>query len=292
MTPLAERLFGLLALAGPPPSPRVLADVEALLAEHPQAGWVEHLAFAARGALSEGASAADLPQALRSLERADLAFALACAAGDREAIARLERELIESVPKALVRLRPSAQLVDDVRQALREKLLVAELGTRPKLLDYRGRGPLAAWVRVVAMRIAYTHLRDGQKDDRADDVAAFETLADAADAPDVVHFKTKYAAEVRGAFEEAVAALEPEVRSVLRAHAVEGLSIDQIGALYQVHRATAARWVSHARGTLLDALRASLRRRLGVETAACDSIVALVQSRIDLSMSRLFARED
>ena len=292
MTPLAERLFGLLALAVPPPSPRVLADVEALLAEHSRAGWVEHLAFAARAALPEGASAADLPRVLRSLERADLAFALACAAGDREALATLERELIESVPKALARLRPSPQLVDDVRQALREMLLVAERGARPKLLDYQGRGPLAAWVRVVAMRIAYTHLRDGQKDDRADDVAAFETLADAADAPDVAHFKTKYAAEVRGAFEEAVAALEPEVRSVLRAHAVEGLSIDQIGAVYQVHRATAARWVSQARGALLDALRASLRRRLGVESAACDSIVALVQSRIDLSMSRLFTRED
>jgi RNA polymerase sigma-70 factor, ECF subfamily len=82
------------------------------------------------------------------------------------------------------------------------------------------------------------------------------------------------------------------VRAVLRAHAVNGLSIDQIGALYQVHRATAARWVQHAKVSLLDALRAALKERLGVEGAACDSIVALVQSRIDLSMPRVFAEEE
>ena len=232
---------------------------------------------------------------MKSLEEGqyddDLAFALACASGDRAAIERLESELIEAVPKALVRLKPDARFVDEVRQQLRLKLLVAEPGVRPKILEYQGRGPLAAWVRVVAMRIAYTHLRDAQQGERLDDVAAFESLADTADAPDVAHFKTKYAAEVRASFEEAVAALKPEVRSVLRAHAVEGLSIDQIGALYQVHRATAARWVAHARSALLDGLRASLQRRLGVEPSACDSIVALVQSRIDLSMSRVFAPE-
>lgn len=230
---------------------------------------------------------------MKSLEEGlfeeDLAFALACASGDRAAIERLERELIESVPKAIARLRPDAPLVEEVRQKLREKLLVAEPGARPKILEYQGRGPLAAWVRVVAMRIAYTHLRDAQQEERHDDVAAFETLADTADAPDVAHFKSTYAIEVRAAFEEAVSGLKPEVRSVLRAHAVEGLSIDQIGALYQVHRATAARWVAHARGAMLDALRASLQRRLGVDPSACDSIVALVQSRIDLSMSRVFS---
>ena len=214
----------------------------------------------------------------------DLAFARACASGDPEAIATLERDLIESVPKALVRLRPTPRLVDDVRQELRTKLLVGD-GT-PKILEYQGRGPLAAWVRVVAMRIAYTHLRESAKEPD-DDVAAFESLADDSDAPDVAHLKARYAGEVREAFAEAVSSLPVETRAVLRAQAIDGLTIDQLGALYQVHRATAARWVAHAKDALLDALRTSLQRRLGVDRDACDSIVALVRSRVDLSMSRV-----
>ena len=292
MAQLAERLFVQLALGGDLPSASVLAEVDALLCEHDAPGWVEHVAAALRAALPEGETSAGVPSYLATLARDDLAFTLACASGERAALARLERELVESVPKALVRLKPAARFVEDVRQEVRHKLLVAQPGARPKILDYQGRGPLGAWVRVVAMRIAYTHLRDTKQDDQHADAAAFEALADTADAPDVAHFKTKYAAEVRAAFHEAVLGLKPEVRSVLRAHAVEGLTIDQIGAVYQVHRATAARWVTHARGALLDALRASLQRRLGVEAAACDSIVALVQSRIDLSMSRVFASDD
>ena len=238
-------------------------------------GWLEHVATACRAALPEGATPADVPGVLEALARADLAFALACASGDRAALERLEHALIESVPKALARLRPDARFVEEVRQQLRQKLLVAEPGARPKILDYLGRGPLAAWVRVVAMRIAYTHLRSARQNEGLDDVAAFETLADTADAPDVAHFKTKYAVEVRAAFQEAVAGLKPEVRSVLRAHAVEGLSIDQIGALYQVHRATAARWVAHARGVLLpcaprcNGVWASIPRRATASSRWC-----------------------
>ncbi|MDB4941687.1 MAG: putative DNA-binding regulatory protein [Labilithrix sp.] len=223
---------------------------------------------------------------VRGLALGDLAFATACASGDARAIAAFERELVDAVPKALVRLKPDARFVDEVRQELRQKLLVGAPGQPPKIMEYEGRGPLAAWVRVVAMRIAYTHHRDAAKT-TSDDVDAFERLADGADAPDVAHLKAHYAVEVRAAFEEAVLALPVEARSVLRASAVEGMTIDQIGAVYQVHRATAARWLSHARTTLLDGLRAALQRRLGVERAACDSIVALVRSRIDLSMSRV-----
>jgi RNA polymerase sigma-70 factor (ECF subfamily) len=96
-----------------------------------------------------------------------------------------------------------------------------------------------------------------------------------------------YSAEVRAAFRDAVARLSAEERAVLRSSTVDGLTIDQLGALYQVHRATAARWVSHARTSLLSELRSILAARLGIDRAACDSIVQLVQSRVDLSLERL-----
>jgi RNA polymerase sigma-70 factor (ECF subfamily) len=47
----------------------------------------------------------------------------------------------------------SATFVDDVRQALRVRLLV-EAGGRARLADYAGRGPLRGWIGVAAARVA------------------------------------------------------------------------------------------------------------------------------------------
>src|SRR5262249_33917776 len=108
-------------------------------------------------------TAADVPAlgaggALEAIELGDMALAFAAATADRQAVRRVEHTMVEAVPKSLTRLRPDPRLVDEVKQSLREKLLVGA-GGRPKLLDYKGRGPLAAWVRVVALRLAYEALR-------------------------------------------------------------------------------------------------------------------------------------
>ena len=49
-------------------------------------------------------------------------------------------------------------MVDDVKQELREKLLVAS-GALPRIADYLGEGPLTGWVRVSATRTALNLLR-------------------------------------------------------------------------------------------------------------------------------------
>ena len=291
---LAERFFSRLGAEGAGPSETAAANAllsaSRLFGLAPE-GFADHVAAQLAGDHA-GAKAGELVAVLRRSCLDDLALAAACAAGDRQALIELERTMIEPVPKAIARLRPEPRLVDEVRQALREKLLVAAGDNRPKILDYKGRGPLGAWVRVVAMRIAYDHLRDEVPDGGDEDALAFERLADGADAPDIVHLKTTYATEVKAAFGEAVASLAPEQRSVLRAHAIDGLTSEEIGALYQVHRATAARWVQQAKGALVDALRSALTRRLGIDLAACDSLVALVRSRIDLSLERTLAISD
>jgi RNA polymerase sigma-70 factor (ECF subfamily) len=287
--PLSARLF--LTIGLPSPSPVIALRVDALLA----AGfarargvaverWIEHVA--GRNAREE--LERDPIAALGGLALTDLGFALACAEGDAESIGELERTVIDAVPKSIAGLRPDARFVAEVQQELRSALLVGPHG-RPKLLDYKGRGPLGAWSRVVALRIAYGMLRDENAANAADggDGDALASMAADIDAPDIAHLRATYATALRDAFREAAASLEHEERAVLRAHAVDGLTIDQIGSLYQVHRATAARWVSHARGALLDALRAALGRRLGIDEASCESVIALVRSRIDLSLERV-----
>src|SRR6185295_2269441 len=95
-------------------------------------------------------------ETIAALALEDLALALAAANGDAAAIEEIERTIVEPLPRTLSRLRPSPDLVDELRQELREKLLV---GPRPKLLEYRGRGPLGAWARVVALRLAHDRAR-------------------------------------------------------------------------------------------------------------------------------------
>ena len=86
-----------------------------------------------------------------------------------------DREVLSQVGLLLGRMQPTPQLVDDTRQALREKLLVAAPGARPRIGEYAGRGPLQAWVRVAAVRAALDILRaagarDGGGDVEPDDL--------------------------------------------------------------------------------------------------------------------------
>jgi RNA polymerase sigma-70 factor (ECF subfamily) len=89
----------------------------------------------------------------------------------------------------------------------------------------------------------------------------------------------------------ALARLDARSRALLRYQLIDGWSIDQVGKLYGVHRATAARWLADARQVLGDAIRSELATRLQISTHEVDSIVRLVQSRVDMSLDRLLVPE-
>jgi RNA polymerase sigma-70 factor len=289
---LAQRLTA--ALGAPPPSGETMQRIDALLASAVYGRSVEvHSAFPDHVArvVDRDAFAKEPLAEIEALALSDLALALAAVRGERDAVAAIERTVIEPLPRTLSRLRPTPQLVDELRQELREKLLVGTERTGPKLLDFRGRGPLGAWARVVALRAAYDRKRSAPEALRAADEDALAAAIDGADTPDVAHLRRTSGLELREAFRAAARRLDPEERAVLRAHAVDGLSIDQIGALFQIHRATAARWIQQAKASLLAALRDEVGRRIGGGSRACESVVALVGSRLDLSIERAL-RED
>lgn len=250
--------------------------------------WPEHV----RSVVDPEELARDARGALAALALADLALALAAALGEPNAVAEIERTIIEPMPRTLSRLRPTPEVIDEVRQELREKLLVGANGGAPKLLEYKARGPLGAWARVIALRAAYDRARSSQPESKSkntsknDAESVLEGLIDSGDDPELAELRRRYSAELRDAFRAAARRLDAEERAVLRSQAIDGLTIDQIGALYQVHRATAARWLQQAKASLLSALREELATRLGESHDACDSVVALVRSRIDLSLER------
>jgi RNA polymerase sigma-70 factor (ECF subfamily) len=219
------------------------------------------------------------PNALDGLHASDLYLACACVAGDPRALQLFDAKVLSEVPRYVARLSADADFVDRVRQLLREKLLMPGAGA--KLREYRGRGPLGGWIRVAAIRTA---LNEQRADERAAGRAAAEAPAvrEPLD-PELELLKAHYMAEVKEAFEATLRALSTDARNVLRMHYLDGATIDEIAAVYDVHRSTAARWISESRAAILDEARHLLRERLKGTPSEVESILRLVDSCLDVS---------
>jgi RNA polymerase sigma-70 factor (ECF subfamily) len=225
------------------------------------------------------------PSGLEEIRVADLYLACACALGESAAIAAFEATFLKNIASSLPKPRRGASIDGDVTQAIREKLLVRRGGAPPKIADYAGRGDLAGWVRVVAVRTALNMMRGQKREVGLDDEAILASKANAGDA-EVAHLKRRYRVDFAEAFHAALGTLEPRDRNVLRQHYVDGLTMEQIGTLYKVHRITVVRWVDRARTTLARETKRTLAGKLGVERGELESIMRLIQSQLDVSLRK------
>ena len=72
----------------------------------------------------------------------------------------------------------------------------------------------------------------------------------------------------------------------LRLHFADQWSLERLAATYKVHRATVARWLSGARETLLSKMSERLGVELGLGPDEVQSLVGLLRSQLDLSLTR------
>jgi len=225
-------------------------------------------------------------EALGEVQAADLYLACACAAGEPHALAAFEARFMRGLDPALARLRlPTAQ-VEEVKQVLRERLLVGRAtpdGAEGSLAGYTGRGPLSGWLRVTAVRAALKLLKRARREEPAED-ELISALPSGEEDPELQHLKGLYRREFKEAFEAAVRSLSSRERNLLRHHYADELNIDEIGLLYHVHRATVARWLSKARQHILAATRKLLIQKLNVPRAEYESIMRLIQSQLQVSL--------
>lgn len=214
-----------------------------------------------------------------SLRGGDLYLACACAAGDERAVT----ELSQLIDREVERAARGRAYADDVAQSVREKLLV---GDAPQIHDYAGRGSLRGWLRVIVARAVVDESRRGKRRElQADDSELFELPARGD--PQLAFMKDHYREQFRGAFERALQSLDPEQRRLLRHQFVDELGIDEIGGLYRIHRATAARRMSKAREMLLSRTRRELAARLDLGRGDLQSVMKLIESQLHLSLCRL-----
>jgi len=225
----------------------------------------------------------DLAAALAAAPAGDLAIAAACAAQEPTAHAAFDAVLRE-VDAAGASTRAGKDLIEEVKQMLRVQLLVAREGKPPGIAGYKGKGPLRGWVRITATRELIRHLKKQQRETPIE--RSLEDALGTASDPMLSQLKAEYRTEFATALREAIEQLSAEDRTLLRQSIVDQLSIDAIGAAFGVHRATAARWLARARAALVSATRNILSQRLKLPVEEIDSVIRLVQSRLDASMVR------
>ncbi len=224
----------------------------------------------------------DDPPAATVENVAEVYLAVACAAGDAAAIAAFDRAYLEVVPQALAGMKLPGATVDDVRAAVRDKLLLPDGERRPRILDYAGRGRLRGLVQVTATRTAIDRLRIEQREEPLPrrEVAAAGDL-------ELSLIKAQYRGVFMDGFARAVATASRRDRNLLRLHFLGGVTLEQLASMYGVHRATIVRWIAAARDAVFTATRAHVAAQLDAPPDELDEMFSLVQSRIELSVERL-----
>jgi RNA polymerase sigma-70 factor, ECF subfamily len=217
-----------------------------------------------------------------SLHVADLYLACACARKDRAAIATFDREFIAPLATIVERGGAPAHVGAEVTQILRERLLVGDAERAARIVDYSGRGSLAGWLRIAAVReVSKVHRHErvhaGLRPDEPPPPATPEESA----------IRARYGDAFNTAFRDAFQALPSEDRLILRLHFAEGLNLDGLAVALGFSRATAGRRIVTARTRLREETLRLLGERLEASPDEIDSVLAALRSRLDITFGAL-----
>ncbi|HJZ88800.1 MAG TPA: sigma factor-like helix-turn-helix DNA-binding protein [Polyangia bacterium] len=239
------------------------------------------LAEALAARLPEG----DVIDGLRQIRADDVRLVCAATDGDPEALTRVDTLLAAEVNAAAASVRAQAGLADEVKQRLREQLLVGNAEDGPGIAEYAGRGDLRGFLRITAVRECLRLMKRLRREVGmdGDDLSLHVPAVD----PELERLKATYRGEFADCFAAALRSLDARERTLLRMHAIDRLGIDQLSVLYGVHRSTAARWLERARATVAERTEQLLAERLTLSTTEVASVIRLVRSELDISLERL-----
>lgn len=209
---------------------------------------------------------------------------LACLADVPGATELFASEYLAQLRGTIYRICHDDDTTDVALQELREKLL---LPPRERLSNYQAVGRLRGWLRVVATRTALDVMR--RQGARAKREVTLEAHLEAlALDPEDRFIREEWARQVRSALRAAVKRLPDRQRHALRMHLVLEWNVTEIGQVFSVHRATAARWIASAKTQLHDLFREELSQVAPADSDEAAAFLAELPSRLDVSLSILF----
>ncbi len=223
-------------------------------------------------------------ETLMGLSGEGLMLCATCLEGNAAALSIFESVYLAPLARVLQKLEGGRELAQDTLQKLRSQFLAPENDQPSAFLSYSGRGALAVWLKVIAVRAAQK-LRRGTGNVEATSSEGLAAMPSPEADPELRFMKLQHRQHFKACFQGALAALGAREQSVLRMSLVEGLSIDDIGRVYDVHRATAARWLTAARETLVSGCRARLAEQLRVKEDELDELMGAVRSNLSISLT-------
>jgi len=248
-------------------------------AAHPEVAFSP--AASARALAATVAGEAHPVATLEIVHGVDFLLARAVLEGDRAATRALD-QLVTLAAATAMRVDSNQAFIDEVAQQLRERLLVGSRDGGPRLHEYRGRGALLAWARVIAVRLAVNA--------KSVPHAAEESLG-----PEALHpaetrdperrlLSEAQSGLLQRAFASALGALAPDERMLLRYHLIDQLNFEQMAVLFGSHRSTISRRVAQVRERLLEETRRALQESLGVPSTEVSSLLRVAPAHLDPSL--------
>ena len=211
----------------------------------------------------------------------DLYLAYAVSRHDKVALEAFERAFVSRVPEYVLRTTVERDLVEEIQQTLRERLVLGT-GGPPKILEYAGRGALGGWVRITAVRTALNHLRKPTTSELHEEEAHAPSLD-----PELSFVKAHVRDLFRAAFAHVLAQRSAEDRSMLRLHHVQGMTLDQLSRMYRVPRATLGRKIDRVRKEILAATEEHLREGHRLSPSEVISVIRSANSQIHLTLTKI-----
>ncbi|HEY2515898.1 MAG TPA: sigma factor-like helix-turn-helix DNA-binding protein [Polyangiaceae bacterium] len=225
---------------------------------------------------------------LPPVERAaDMWLACACANGASAAIAAFIDRYRGPIERAAARV--EARVAEEAAQVVFTSLLVREGDERPRIEAYGGESSLSTWLATVSARAAIKLCRGCSE--RPHESVSELACAMPDESPELVFLRARFAPELEVALRAALGALDGRRRMLLRLHHADGWSLERLAGLYEISRATMARWLAAARQELYEGAKRHLRERLDVTSAEFESIAALVGVGLEVSVVRLLREE-
>jgi RNA polymerase sigma-70 factor (ECF subfamily) len=230
-------------------------------------------------------------QEVARLHVVDLLLAKACAEGHAGALELFDQEFLGAVSAAGRKLSMSDTQCDELRQQVRMKLLVpGDGGTAPKISNYAGTGALRSWVYATGLRTGLNELRRlGRAPMPAGDEQLLVAMPDRNDDQELAYMKEVYRSAFASSFRGAVASLEVRLSNVLRHYYLDEMTLEQIGALYRVHKTTVMRWVNKAHAELEQETKSRMVDHLKLRPTDVESVMRLIQSGIQLGLASVLA---
>ena len=220
--------------------------------------------------------ASPAPSSFDAIRPDEQALVAACLAGLPAATSRLESHAFGTLGTVARRFHTVVG-EEELVQRVRAKLLTAAPPRTPQLAGFTGATSLARWIRVIAVRTALDIARaDGRRQARERALPQALPQRD----PEFYWMRQLYTEDFERILQGRLQALSSRDRNLLRAQVTHGMSLEDMARMWNVHRATIARWLRAARLELLTSVRQGLQAEAGLSDSEVDSVMELIRSAV------------